>query len=170
VNSCACVEELHAADEVDDTLADVVLLSDEALYLLGDLLLSRSARGRESGDGAGVGRNGSSPSLLRRRTGDIPAEDIGASSDSANSAPLAAFLTLDLKFRPFHHLALVVCPRVVRCPRSFYSMLRSQHTLRIPQATHGSQGRPQRSIWGVSIVLGSPRRLDVPPFSRSSYD
>jgi hypothetical protein len=34
--------------------------------------------------------------LAKRCLGDIPAEDIGASFDSANSAPLAAFLTLDL--------------------------------------------------------------------------
>ncbi len=108
----------------------------------------------------------SSSSLLRRHTGYSPAEDIGASFDSANSAPLAAFLTLDLQFRPFHHLALVVCLRVVRFPQSLYSMLRSQQTLRTPQATHGSQGRPQRSIWGVnrSWLSAVPRRATFLPF------
>jgi hypothetical protein len=91
------------------------------------------------------------------------------SFDGANSAALAAFPRFNLVPSPFNNLALVVYPRAGRRPRSLDCGL-FPHLSRVPQATHGSQGRPQRSIWGVSIVLGSPRRLDAPPFSRSSYD
>jgi hypothetical protein len=56
--------ELDAEAEDEDVEVDLedklVLLSDEAMYLLEvvDLLLRRSGRGRDAGEGAGVGRNG----------------------------------------------------------------------------------------------------------------
>jgi hypothetical protein len=54
--------ELDADAEDEDVEVDIedklVLDCDEVLYLLVDLLFGRSGRGRDAGEGAGVGRNG----------------------------------------------------------------------------------------------------------------
>jgi hypothetical protein len=74
--------EADAADadiEDDEVLADsdVVLDSDEGLYLFVDMSLIVRGRDAESGEGAGVGRNGFAFDVVQWALSEIGAAGIG---------------------------------------------------------------------------------------------